>query len=518
MLCASDDKFELKLLRPLTLPARLRDQSLFALNIGIEISATLVLILNYHQLSPIDITVGFLTLIGGTAWLMEGLSIWNHHPGEITNTILERSSDTAFEPVAVWIPAVNEPLSVITECLDAALEIKGRGSIYLLDDGQRPELAELAKTRNVRYVTRTQKLNGKSGNLQNALQLTTEKYALILDCDHLASRRILEKLMPYFSDDQVACVQPICCHHNKASFEHHRMVLRPGQIWHQLAYHRFIAAPWQANYQCRFWGGSGAILNLGAIRQVGGFCSQMTLDDMDLSLILMSRDFRIAQVREVLTRDMATIDVRGFRQQRAKWSSGRIQVAMHWLSQSARPIKLRVRLFLISQICARLLEGISSAGCLLVPIMYLAGSHNDNDDRLIFLSVVVAAMISRQVSMYFLSRGTYGGIQSARINAVLFSQHFDFLVNLLRGAKTIYNPTKKVALAPEQSGLLKEPILTLLLVGNLVAIAIFYIRLASCHSMAAMTIFIAIANSAVLTVALYDCFKLSNDSGQKNVY
>ena len=101
---------------------------------------------------------------------------------------------------------------VMTTAL-AAQKIRHPHSTWILDDGDRPELAALAAAHGLGYVTRSadwtpnMPRHAKAGNLNNALMVTQGEFLFILDADQIPEPDILEKTLGYFNNRRVALVQ-----------------------------------------------------------------------------------------------------------------------------------------------------------------------------------------------------------------------------------------------------------------------------------------------------------------------
>ncbi|GLU60748.1 hypothetical protein Pure05_32590 [Paenarthrobacter ureafaciens] len=136
--------------------------------------------------------------------MLFGLTVWN---------LKIRKAPPADATVDVFITTYNEPLDLVMTTALAAKEIRGPHSTWILDDGNRPEMRELAEANGIGYVTRTadwtpdMPRHAKAGNLNNALMLTSGEYLLILDADQIPEPDILDKTLGYFNDDRVALVQ-----------------------------------------------------------------------------------------------------------------------------------------------------------------------------------------------------------------------------------------------------------------------------------------------------------------------
>ncbi|EGU31958.1 putative glycosyl transferase [Vibrio ichthyoenteri ATCC 700023] len=80
-------------------------------------------------------------------------------------------------------------------------------NIYILDDGNRPEMKTMADSMGVGYITREGNIGFKAGNLRNAMEQTYGDFVVICDADTRPFPTILENTLGYFRDPNVAWVQ-----------------------------------------------------------------------------------------------------------------------------------------------------------------------------------------------------------------------------------------------------------------------------------------------------------------------
>lgn len=114
--------------------------------------------------------------------------------------------------VDVFITTYNEDAGIVAETVRAAVAIEFPHATYLLDDGDRWEMRELANELGVGYLTRSddwdnRPRHAKAGNLNNALFATTGEFLLILDADQIPYPQILDRVLGYFNDPRMALVQ-----------------------------------------------------------------------------------------------------------------------------------------------------------------------------------------------------------------------------------------------------------------------------------------------------------------------
>ncbi|MEX5256826.1 glycosyltransferase [Kocuria arenosa] len=114
--------------------------------------------------------------------------------------------------VDVFITTYNEPLDMVMDTALAAQRIRYPHATWILDDGAREELQELAEAHGIGYLTRSAEWkdrprHAKAGNLNNALMLTQGEFMLILDADQVPEPEILDRTLGYFNNRKVALVQ-----------------------------------------------------------------------------------------------------------------------------------------------------------------------------------------------------------------------------------------------------------------------------------------------------------------------
>lgn len=115
--------------------------------------------------------------------------------------------------VDVFITTYNEPIPMVMATALAAKNIAYPHRTFVLDDGNRPEMAAAARAEGLGYITRSEDWtdkprHAKAGNLNNALFETDGEFLLILDADQIPDPLILHRTLGYFADDeQVALVQ-----------------------------------------------------------------------------------------------------------------------------------------------------------------------------------------------------------------------------------------------------------------------------------------------------------------------
>lgn len=114
--------------------------------------------------------------------------------------------------VDVFITTYNEPIEMVMETARAAVAITYPHQTWILDDGDRADLAAAAAAHGIGYVTRSvswadKPRHAKAGNLNNALFETQGEYILVLDADQVPEPEILDNTLGYFRDPEMALVR-----------------------------------------------------------------------------------------------------------------------------------------------------------------------------------------------------------------------------------------------------------------------------------------------------------------------
>ena len=102
--------------------------------------------------------------------------------------------------IAVLIPTYNESPEILIPTIAAAVAMSVEHETWVLDDGDRPDVARLAASLGARYLTRPTHEHAKAGNVNHALGVIEADYIAILDADHVASDELLVRTLGYFDD------------------------------------------------------------------------------------------------------------------------------------------------------------------------------------------------------------------------------------------------------------------------------------------------------------------------------
>jgi cellulose synthase (UDP-forming) len=265
------------------------------------------------------------------SWLIWGAEVFGYLTAVLHIFMVSRlTSPVANLPpkglsVDVFVPTYNESVNLLRHTLLAATRMEYPHQTWLLDDGNRPEMAALAKELDCRYLARTKNTDAKAGNLNNALAQSHADFVAVFDADHVPHKDFLNKTLGFFQNEKVAFVQTPQDFYNLDSYQHRRHK-RLSYIWtEQSLFFRVIQRGkdrWNAAYFC----GSCAVLRRSALDSIGGFATGTVTEDLHTSIRLHKKGYQAVYYPESLAFGLAPDSVRAFLLQRLRWGQGAMQV------------------------------------------------------------------------------------------------------------------------------------------------------------------------------------------------
>lgn len=244
---------------------------------------------------------------------------------------------------AVFIPTYNEPVEVIAPTIAAACELQPAHQTWVLDDGDRPWVAELCAAYGARYVQREVHEHAKAGNMNHALDMMQREIdagaepvdiIAVLDCDHVPLPTFLTDTLGWFDDERLALVQGPQSYYNAGAFDDDGETGEQGVFFHVLLPGRNHegAGP--------FWCGSTSLIRLTAIQEIGGISTDTIVEDMHTTLGLIRAGWKTAYHHQTLAVGLAPDTADQYLLQRRRWGLGSMQIlakerlwtAKRWLS------------------------------------------------------------------------------------------------------------------------------------------------------------------------------------------
>jgi len=227
--------------------------------------------------------------------------------------------------VAVLIPTYDESIEVLLPVISAALAVRPAHETWVLDDGDRPEVAQLAADLGAQYLARADNTDAKAGNLNSALDHVEADIVAVIDADHVVLPGILTNTLGYFDDPKIAVVQTPQDFYNVDSFEHQDRGDSEEKYNEQAVFNRLIH-PAKHRWNAVSWCGTGALVRVEALRDVGGVATDSLTEDIQTSIRMHKAGWKLVAHNEVLARGLAATTMPQYMLQRERWARGAMQV------------------------------------------------------------------------------------------------------------------------------------------------------------------------------------------------
>jgi len=247
--------------------------------------------------------------------------------GRPTDRSAAPPNDSELPGVDVFITTLNESPDLIYRTLVGCVAMDypaDRKTIYLLDDGNRPEVKRLAERLGCRHLARTNHEDAKAGNLNHAFLQSSGEFVMVLDCDHIPVRTFLKETVGFFKEPEVAFVQTPHYFYNPDTFQRNLRLER--EIVNEQDLFFFVIQPGRDGFNSSFFAGSGGVFRRSALQSIGGFQVLTLTEDLHTSMVLHAKGARSVYLNKILAAGLAPESYRSYLKQRQRWTRGGIQV------------------------------------------------------------------------------------------------------------------------------------------------------------------------------------------------
>ena len=228
--------------------------------------------------------------------------------------------------VDVYLPTYNESVEVLRPTILGALAIDyPNKKVWVLDDGRRLEIRDLAHELGVGYLTRADNKGAKAGNLNAAMRRTSGELIAIFDADHVPVRGFLQATVGFFlQNPRVGLVQTPHHFYNADPFERNLGISGRVPPEQHLFYHGVQLGNdfWNSAFFC----GSCAVLRRTALAGIGGICTETVTEDAHTALKLHAAGWDSVFYDVPLAAGLATESYADHVGQRIRWARGMAQI------------------------------------------------------------------------------------------------------------------------------------------------------------------------------------------------
>ncbi len=375
--------------------------------------------------------------------------------------------------VAVLIPTYNEGPEILIPTISAAVALEPVHETWVLDDGDRPEIAELAERLGARYLTRPSHEHAKAGNLNHALGVVDAEILAILDADHVAAPDFLRATLGYFADRRVALVQTPQDFYNVTSFEH-GSGLAYGEPFHEQTLFYRLLQPGKNRWNAAFWCGTSAVVRASALRAVGGAATETITEDIHTTIRFHRAGWKTVYHNEVLARGLAADDAAQYQLQRNRWGTGAMQVLRTENPLFVPGLTLGQRLGYAATLLGWFDSWRTLGFLLLPPLVLVTGQIPILADGWTFALAFGVTYAMQQTALYLLGRGAYRPVLSVVFDLVRMSPNFAATMTLFTSRTPRFLVTPKGRVAAER-GRIDAPLMLRASLGTSVVGASVYV-------------------------------------------
>lgn len=387
-----------------------------ARKVTIHMAALVALAASLTYLSwRVGFTLGANLWISIPLWLLElhafvGLalftfSLWDLDCSSIPMPVVETDLR-----VAVLITTFNEPHEVLLPTVAAAMALAPDHETWVLDDGDRAWVRELANSLGARYLARSDHRHAKAGNLNYALGELDVDLIAQLDADHVVLPDFLSHTLGYFADPKIAVVQTPQDFYNVDSFEHDTnrswfwRDRRSEAFNEQRLFYRAIQ-PGKNRWGAAFWCGTNAVIRVSALRDVGGVAYETVTEDIHTTIRMHRRAWRTVYHNEVLAHGLAARDVEEYQSQRLRWGTGAMQIMRTEHPLTSPGLNFRQRLAYSATILGWF-DAWRTLGYVLIPLVVLfTGANPIRARALVFAIAFGGTFLLQRLALALLTRG-----------------------------------------------------------------------------------------------------------------
>lgn len=294
--------------------------------------------------------LGFLSIYGAYR-IKQVVDFWRYR--RVAPRPKRRLSETELPRITVQLPLFNE-LYVVERLLRAVAALdypRHLLQIQVLDDST-DETQRVARSLvqhyarqgfEIEYVHRADRIGFKAGALANGMRTATGELIAIFDADFVPRPDCLRKMVHYFADPLVACVQMRWSHINGA----YNLLTRLQTI--MLDGH-FVIEQTVRNRTGGFFNfnGTAGIWRRRAIEMSGGWQHDTLTEDTDLSFRVQLMGWRFIYLLDEDTPSEVPVEINAFKAQQRRWAKGVTEVALKLYPRIWRanlPLRVKLEMF-----------------------------------------------------------------------------------------------------------------------------------------------------------------------------
>lgn len=234
--------------------------------------------------------------------------------------------------VDIYIPTYNEDVEIVRKTALAALAIDypaDKKRVYVLDDGRkyperRQELQRMCEEVGCTMLVRDNNDHAKAGNINTAMRRTNGDLVMILDCDHIPTRKFLQNTAGFFYNSNVTLVQTPHWFYNPDPFERNLLTRGKVPVSNELFYK--VVQKGNDFWNAAFFCGSAAVIRRDYVLQIGGIAVETVTEDCHTSFRLHSLGYDSVYYDKIMVAGLAPEKFTALVGQQVRWARGMAQI------------------------------------------------------------------------------------------------------------------------------------------------------------------------------------------------
>lgn len=338
-----------------------------------------------------------------------------------------------FPSVDIFICTYNESESILRDTISGCKNINYKNKkIYLLDDGNRPDIKKMADELGINYIARETNEGFKAGNINHALKHTNSELIAVFDADHIPVSTFLLELVDYFKDHNTGIVQTPQHFMNPDPFQKNLVLGKPQSNEQDLFFR--VIQPGMARWNSAICAGTNFIIRRDALLKVGGLPHNTVTEDMDLGLRMRHLGLMVRYHNKPLAVGLAPETFKDYLSQRLRWAAGTIQIFLFNRGVFFKDLTRAQKTFYLSGLIYYFF-GFPRLIFIMCPILYLLFDIKPMAANLVQVGIFLGLCYASKVYFFKKVAGTYRNFLFTDVYETAVCFYLDIAV-----IKTILNP------------------------------------------------------------------------------
>lgn len=241
------------------------------------------------------------------------------------NKIKNIAHDIVLPTVDIIVPMFNEELVIINTITNLIKIEYNKFNIIIIDDGSSDGSLDIV-TKSFRehpnIIIAHQENKGKAAALNHAIQISNSDIIVCIDADTIVQKDIIDKILPYFLDKQVAAVSGYIKVGNRTNF------ITTIQYIEYITHYNFERIIFETLNGIIVVPGALGAFRRSVVNEVGGYCSGLLTEDSDFTFKILCGNYIIKNATDVIGFTEAPATAKMFYRQRVRWKMG-LAVVLH---------------------------------------------------------------------------------------------------------------------------------------------------------------------------------------------